>query len=528
MDGGAALGGLVINGRSSGVAQAAATETAIPTRNGNGNGHADEESTVTALLPSRHSREGHKRLLDYEEILAAERPPRSARDAARHRLLIAADSVAVAVALTLTGFAASPAHPRYQVLAAIPLWVLLNKVLGLYDWDSAVIDKWTFHELPRLTQSVLIAVAALFVLAPAAGIHLDRVAAPQFAAFALAAMWAGRSFVRTLVLRRFGPERSLIVGSGEVAELIARKLRANPSYGTEAVGYVDGGGAGHPSEPSILGDLGSLHRICRELEIERIIIAFSRLNHEDINDAVRAGTTIGIKVTVAPRLFEVLGPSVVLDRIEGMSMLSLGGSPRTRSSLALKRAIDLLGAGIGLFILAPALAVIALLIKLDSRGPVIFSQVRIGRGNRPFRIHKFRTMVQDADRLKAEILHLNEVEFPLIKIPEDRDPRLTRVGRVLRRTALDELPQLWNVLRGEMSLVGPRPLEPQDDAEVIGWHRARLELTPGLTGPWQALGRHAIPFQEMLTLDYLYVADWSLWHDIRLLFRTFQSLLRPS
>jgi lipopolysaccharide/colanic/teichoic acid biosynthesis glycosyltransferase len=114
----------------------------------------------------------------------------------------------------------------------------------------------------------------------------------------------------------------------------------------------------------------------------------------------------------------------------------------------------------------------------------------------------------------------------LLKIPEDRDPRLTRVGRVLRRTMLDELPQLWNVLRGEMSLVGPRPLEPQDDAEVMGWHRTRLELTPGLTGPWQALGRHAIPFREMLTLDYLYAAEWSLWHDVKLLVRTVQALLR--
>jgi exopolysaccharide biosynthesis polyprenyl glycosylphosphotransferase len=521
-----------MDGTAGGVAQAAraATETAIPSRsaNGNGNGHTDAASTVTALLPMGHQRAERERLLEYEQIVAAERPARSARDTARRRLLVGADAIAVAMALSLAGFAASPAHPRSQLLVAIPLWVLLNKVLGLYDWDSAVIDKWTFHELPRLTQSVLIATAVLFVAGPTAGLHLDRGAAPQFAALALAAMWAGRSIVRSLVLRHFGPERSLIIGSGEVAGLIARKLRAHPSYGTTAVGYVDGGAAEHPSEPSILGDLGSLHRICRELEIERIIIAFSRLNHEHILDAVRAGTALGIKVTVAPRLFEVLGPSVVLDRVEGMSMLSLRGSPRTPSSLALKRTIDVAGAGIGLLTIAPLLALIAVLIKLDSRGPVIFSQVRIGRGNRPFRIHKFRTMVQDADRLKAEILHLNEVEFPLIKIPEDRDPRLTRVGRILRRTALDELPQLWNVLRGEMSLVGPRPLEPQDDAEVIGWHRARLELTPGLTGPWQALGRHAIPFHEMLTLDYLYVADWSLWHDIRLLIRTFQSLVRPS
>jgi lipopolysaccharide/colanic/teichoic acid biosynthesis glycosyltransferase len=136
-------------------------------------------------------------------------------------------------------------------------------------------------------------------------------------------------------------------------------------------------------------------------------------------------------------------------------------------------------------------------------------------------------MIEGAEQLKSKVLHLNEVEFPLLKIPEDHDPRLTRVGRVLRRTTLDELPQLWNVVRGDMSLVGPRPLEPQDDAEVEGLHRARLEFAPGLTGPWQATGRHAIPFPEMLRLDYLYVADWSLWYDIKLLVRTAQGLLRP-
>ena len=209
-----------------------------------------------------------------------------------------------------------------------------------------------------------------------------------------------------------------------------------------------------------------------------------------------------------------------------MGVLSLRPVGRTRFALALKRAIDIVGAGAGLTLLSPLFALIALAVKLDSQGPVIFSQVRIGKRNKPFRIHKFRTMVQDAERLKDEIMHLNEVELPLLKIPEDRDPRLTRVGRILRRTMLDELPQLWNVLRGEMSLVGPRPLEPQDDAEVVGWHRARLELTPGVTGPWQALGRHSIPFREMLALDCLYVADWSLWHDIKLLVRTAHVLLK--
>jgi lipopolysaccharide/colanic/teichoic acid biosynthesis glycosyltransferase len=204
---------------------------------------------------------------------------------------------------------------------------------------------------------------------------------------------------------------------------------------------------------------------------------------------------------------------------------SCGHSPSRRIRLGVKRVIDILGAAVGLVVLSPLMALIAIAIELDSPGPVLFTQRRIGRGGKPFHIRKFRTMVQNADEFKTEIAQLNEIELPLLKIPEDRDPRLTRVGRLLRRSLLDELPQLWNVLRGEMSLVGPRPLEPQDDALVYGWQRMRLEMTPGITGPWQALGRHAIPWSEMLALDCRYVADWSLRQDMRLLAQTTRLVL---
>jgi lipopolysaccharide/colanic/teichoic acid biosynthesis glycosyltransferase len=208
----------------------------------------------------------------------------------------------------------------------------------------------------------------------------------------------------------------------------------------------------------------------------------------------------------------------MVDEVEGMSLLSIQGFTRTRSALAAKRAIDVIGAALALIALAPLLAAIAVAIKLTSRGPVLFSQARIGRGHKSFRMLKFRTMVDGAERLKAELASLNEAQYPMFKIATD--PRVTRLGRILRRTSLDELPQLWNVLGGEMSLVGPRPLVPAEDAQVIGWHRARLQLAPGLTGPWQVMGRTAIPFQEMVKLDYRYVADWSLWNDLKLLVRT--------
>ncbi len=275
-----------------------------------------------------------------------------------------------------------------------------------------------------------------------------------------------------------------------------------------------------------LGTLADIPRLCREQRIKRLII--TNAQDEALHVAIRSARSLGVRVTIVPRLVEVLGGRLTLDEVEGMTVLSIDRSLPNRPGLAAKRLLDLVGATVGLLLLSPLLAIIALAIKLDSRGPVIFSQVRIGRGGKPFRIHKFRTMVPGADRLTAEIAHLSQIEYPLLKIPEDRDPRLTRVGRFLRKTMLDEAPQLVNVLRGEMSLVGPRPLEPQDDAEVKGWQRARLGLPPGITGPWQALGRHAIPFSEMLTLDCLYVSDWSLWRDIMLLIRTAQIVVLRS
>ena len=207
-----------------------------------------------------------------------------------------------------------------------------------------------------------------------------------------------------------------------------------------------------------------------------------------------------------------------------MTLLGLRGLTRTRSSLAFKRAIDFTVAAVGMMLLSPLLAAIALAVRLTSRGPVFFRQKRIGRRNRPFHMVKFRTMVDGADALKEQFAHLNESVAPMFKISDD--PRVTRVGRFLRRFSLDELPQLWNVLRGEMSLVGPRPLVPSEDDHVIGYHRERLDLTPGLTGPWQVLGRTTIPFQDMIKLDYLYVAEWSLWNDIKLLIRTAPVVVR--
>ncbi|MGH2884886.1 MAG: sugar transferase, partial [Solirubrobacteraceae bacterium] len=182
-----------------------------------------------------------------------------------------------------------------------------------------------------------------------------------------------------------------------------------------------------------------------------------------------------------------------------------------------KRAMDLLISTSLLILAAPLIGFIALLIKLDSRGPVFFAQERVGRGGRHFRLFKLRTMATDAEARRAELVALSS-DAGWLKL--DHDPRVTRVGHWLRRLSLDELPQLWNVVRGEMSLVGPRPLITAEDEHVQSWARGRLDLTPGITGYWQVLGRTRIPFEEMVKLDYLYVMNWSLWEDVRLMLRT--------
>jgi lipopolysaccharide/colanic/teichoic acid biosynthesis glycosyltransferase len=227
-------------------------------------------------------------------------------------------------------------------------------------------------------------------------------------------------------------------------------------------------------------------------------------------------------------MFEVVGTNAQLHTIEGIPLVGLPALRLSASSRFLKRSLDVIGAVAGLVLLSPVFAIVAFLIKVDSRGPVFFRQVRMGAGEQPFRVFKFRTMVNDAERRKSEVAHLNmhvNDDPRMFKIPND--PRITRVGAFLRRTRMDELPQLLNVVKGEMSLVGPRPLILAEDQYVERWARRRLELKPGMTGLWQVLGASDIPFDEMTKLDYMYVTNWSLREDLRLIMLTVPALVRP-
>lgn len=481
-------------------------------------------------------------LPSYEELVTPAKSALTGRDRARRRLLLLADALGLLAAFacaTLIVTRDGGIDEALIVLGCLPLLTLTVHLLGLYDRDVHLIHSGALDEVPRIALALFITGASSFILAPPlTGAGLSRAHTLLLMGFGVILVVAFRSVARAAIRRRYAPQRCLIVGSGVVARLLARKIAAHPEYGVTVVGLVDAVHAdpsnGRPlygAEADAdhggalrLGDHTRFTEVCREFGVERVVIAFSSLGHEELLEVVATSKALNVKITVVPRLFEAIGHSVEIDQIEGMTLLGLRGVSRARSALALKRAFDVALGGLMLVVLSPVLAVVALAVKLTTPGTMLFAQQRIGRDDQPFEMLKFRTMVRDAEQIKPQIAHLNEAEGPMFKIADD--PRLTRVGRLLRRMSLDELPQLWNVMRGDMSLVGPRPLVPGEDHHVIGRHRDRLRLAPGLTGPWQVLGRTAIPFQEMVKLDYLYVAEWSLWNDVKLILRTVPVVLR--
>jgi exopolysaccharide biosynthesis polyprenyl glycosylphosphotransferase len=312
-------------------------------------------------------------------------------------------------------------------------------------------------------------------------------------------------------------ERCLLLGSESTFQDLSGKIADTHGVKASIVDRVD----------FTHGDIGAvlpaLERAIAEESIDRVIIASEQVDQAEILDVVRSVKARGVNVTLVPRIFEVLGSSVVFDDVSGLQLLAMRRLRMSRSSLILKRGLDLFVSSIGLLVIAPVLAIVAVAIKLDSRGSVFFRQTRVGRDGERFEILKFRTMVQDADKQKAALRAANETEG-LFKMKSD--PRITRVGRILRKTSLDELPQLLNVFKGDMALVGPRPLVVDEDSQVVGWHRRRLALTPGMTGQWQILGSAKIPLHEMVKIDYLYVTTWSFWTDVKILIRTVPYVLR--
>ena len=417
-----------------------------------------------------------------------------------------ASMAAVCITVWISGLRLTPA-----ALAIPVLMIFVAKVQGLYDRDDLLVRKSTSTELKGLMLTAAVLVVGLHFAN-----HLLMGGASSFAfscilwSLALALLLLARMAARRVAVRAAPLERCLIVGDSERSAALAANLRSLD--GVTVIGTVSADEIGC----STVSDLISL---VEQLQIHRLIVAPDRqVSEETTLGLVRSAKAIGVRVSLFPTLMAAVGGSLVVDDLGAYTLLGVPRFGLSRSSSAVKRAFDIAGAAFLLVILAPALAGIAVMIKMDSRGPVLFRQTRVGRRGQQFRILKFRSMVDNADALKADLLRLNEADGGLFKIAND--PRVTSAGRWLRRTRLDEVPQLWNVLRGEMSLVGPRPLIVDEDSMIDGVDRYRLHLTPGMTGPWQVLGPLRVPLTEMAKLDYLYIANWSLWKDLEILFQT--------
>jgi exopolysaccharide biosynthesis polyprenyl glycosylphosphotransferase len=454
-------------------------------------------------------------------IESAERPLPSLmrREALHRRLLGVTDVVAAALALTLVLTVLGQDRPGPLILAGLPLIVVLFKVAGLYDRDQLRIVHSTLDEAPALAQLTGLYALGVTILQPLlidGGLGGAQIAGLWLASFG--AIVTGRMTARWAAGRLSVVERCLVVGQLQRAEHIRSKVGSSGARSAVV--------ATLPLEDDVLEHLvgpGDIRRIVLELQIDRIIVAPTTADAGCVVDLIRIAKAAGVRVSVLPRMLEVVGSAVEFEDVDGMTMLGVRPFGLSRSSQLLKRSFDIVATSIGLLALAPVLALIAVAIRLESKGPILFRQIRVGRNGRQFEIFKFRSMVAGADKQKDQLRALNEVGDGMFKISDD--PRVTRVGRLLRRTSLDELPQLFNVLRGEMSLVGPRPLVTDEDAKVIGLDRSRLHLTPGMTGPWQVLGAR-VPMQEMVGIDYLYVSTWSLWADVKLLVRTVRHVLR--
>jgi exopolysaccharide biosynthesis polyprenyl glycosylphosphotransferase len=472
-----------------------------------------------------------------ERRLDAKQPHR--RNWLVHRALAAADTVGLLVAflIALAAFGGGGGNVRLAgefavFVLLIPFWILLAKLHGLYDQDDERTDHSTVDDITGVFSVVTIGTWLLFLIS-----HVSSSVNPSlhrivvFWLLAIALVPLTRGVTRTLCRRAVAyVQNTVVVGTGPVARHVARKILAHPESGLNLVGFVDTSPASTSSSLGGLPILGSpteLRELVHGLDLERIIVSFTDDGPERTLSLVRGLRDLDVQIDIVPRLFEAVGTNSTVHMIGGMPLVGLPPMGLSPSSRLLKRAFDLVGAALGLIVLSPLFLAVAIAIKLDSRGPVFFRQLRRGERETTFRIFKFRTMVVDAEAKKGELAHLNmhaDDDPRMFKIPND--PRLTRVGDFLRRTSLDELPQLINVLKGEMSLVGPRPLILEEDDYVLDWARKRLELRPGITGLWQVLGRSDIPFGEMTQLDYLYVTSWSLKEDIRLILLTLPSLRR--
>jgi exopolysaccharide biosynthesis polyprenyl glycosylphosphotransferase len=432
--------------------------------------------------------------------------PRFWRDALRRRLLALADLIAASAAGIVI---ASSSADAFWALALLPAWIVIAKLIGLYDRDHAAIRHLTIDELPALAAWAGAGVAMLALVlpqTPAGQVEPNRALVAWLVATGAAVVLRGAA--RWIWRRTTAREVTAVLGDGDLADMIRRKLELFPDMHLELVE-------------------GTETRPFDELveEADRVIFASDSMEPGEVRDVVALCRERQVKLSVISPLHGRAGP-VRLSRVADLPVLEYETWDPSRSTAMIKRGFDVIASSVGLLLAAPFFPLIALAIRLDSRGPIFFNQTRAGLDGEPFAMHKFRTMVADAEQRLPDVVRLEDLRDPVFKISDD--PRVTRVGRILRRLSLDELPQLWNVLRGEMSIVGPRPEQVELVRRYRPEHRFRLSVKPGITGPMQVFGRGNLTFHERLAVELDYIENVSLARDLRIIAETVPVALRGS
>jgi exopolysaccharide biosynthesis polyprenyl glycosylphosphotransferase len=438
----------------------------------------------------------------------------TARDPLRRRLLALADAGAVLAAAGSFVFLGAGGGAAFAALVSLPLWILIAKLYGLYDRDHGALRHLTVDELPSILAWTGTSIAALVVFLHATslvGISIQAAANAVVAAFAAALVL--RSLARYAWRRITPPERILIVGSKEHAQSVRRKL--------ELFADIHGAIVGEYSAPRL--EPLREGRAPWLSPIDRLILAAPSLDDDLFAHLVAVCRAEHVKLSVVPADREIFGSAGQLHHVADLPVVDYNTWDVSRSTLLLKRVLDIVLAAALLLVTLPVIAITVVAVRLGGSGPAFYVQTRAGLHGREFRMLKFRTMRADAETILPALVQLDALDEPVFKLV--RDPRVTRLGRVLRRTSLDELPQLLNVLKGDMSLVGPRPEQVELVRRYEPDHLFRLTVKPGLTGPMQVFGRGRLSFEERLALERDYIENLSIGRDLRILAMTVGSVL---
>ena len=428
------------------------------------------------------------------------------------RMLAVGDVLAVAAAAGIIGVWGSGAPSALLLVLFAPIWIVAAKLAGLYDRDHRTLRHLTVDELPWLLVWTLSSTALLtLLLAPFPALDLTSADRLIVWGAVLGLGFTFRAWMRTLWRRLTPPQRVVIVGDGPLAQAVVRKLELFPDIHAKIAGRIESCSALRESLDAL--DPG----------VDRIVIACGELSEELLERLLPFCRMHRVKLTVVPPTRGMFGTATHLTRIAELPLLDYNTWDISRVTLALKRALDITLAVVGLVVTFPLLLLAALATLLDTGLPMLFRQTRGGEGGRPFQMLKFRTMVRNAEALLPELVAFDDLDTPMFKLKAD--PRVTRVGRLLRRTSLDELPQLVNVLRGEMSIVGPRPEQLDLVERYAPEHQFRLQVKPGITGPMQVYGRGELTFEERLAVEREYVENLSLARDIRIVLMTLPAVV---